>query len=185
MKDDEIVRLFFDRNEIAIAESKKEYGKYCLYIAQNLLHDFSDSEECVNDVMLAAWNSIPPQRPANLRTYLGKLTRETAVDSLRKRDAQKRFIYGEPSSFEELEDVIGNSDVESYVNASELSRSISVFLRSLREEERNIFIRRYWYCDSVKSICARFGCGKSKVTVTLKRTRDKLARYLKEEGYVL
>ena len=107
MRDDEIVKLFWDRDEQAIAESKERYAKYCLYIAENVLHDRQDSEECLNDVLLAAWKSIPPESPANLKTYLGKLTRETAIDRLRKRYARRRIPAGMIASLDELEEVVG------------------------------------------------------------------------------
>lgn len=184
MRDDEMIGLFFERNEDAVAEAKKKYEKYCRYIASNILHDAGSADECFNDVLLAAWNSIPPQRPSNLGTYLGKLTREIAVDHLRKKCAKKRYLESAPS-LDELEEIIGGCDVESKICEEELSRLVSHFLRSLGEDERNIFIRRYWYYDPVKAICARYGFGQSKVLVTLKRTRDKLALYLKKEGYLL
>ena len=185
MEEIPIIELFWERNEDAIAKAKKEYGSYIFYIANNLLHNEQDTEECLNDVLLAAWNSIPPHHPSNLKTYLGKLTREIAIDCLRKRSAQKRVSVEAAISFEELEEVIGEDDIERSVQISELSRYLSAFLRTLREDERNIFIRKYWYFDSVKNICARYGFGQSKVLVTLKRTREKLAKYLKKEGYLI
>ena len=185
MRDDEIVKLFWERNEQALTESRDQYAQYCLYIAGNVLHDRQDSEECLNDVLLQAWKSIPPERPMNLKTYLGKLTRNAAVDCLRKKCAAKRIPAGMMTPLDELEEVVGDSDVESSIQAEELSHLISLFLRSVREEERNVFLRRYWYYDSVKEIQDRYGFGKSKVLVMLKRTRDKLAKYLKKEGYFL
>ena len=131
MKEIPIVELFCNREERAIAETKKEYGRYILYIANNLLHNEQDAEECLNDVLLAAWNSIPPHRPSNLKTYLGKLTREIAVDFLRKQKAQKRVSVEAVTSLEELEEVIGDYDVERSVQISELSRYLSAFLRLL------------------------------------------------------
>ena len=185
MRDDEIVKLFWERNEQAITEAKDQYAQYCLYIAENVLHDRQDSEECLNDVLFQAWKSIPPERPMNLKTYLGKLTRNAAVDCLRKKCAAKRIPAGMMTPLDELEEVIGDSDVESAIQAEELSHLISLFLRGVREEERNVFLRRYWYYDSVKEIQDRYGYRKSKVLVMLKRTRDKLAQYLKKEGYLL
>ena len=185
MKDDAIVQLLWDRDEAALAQAKQEYEPYCLYVAQNLLRDGQDAKECLNDMWLAVWKSIPPHRPACLKTYLGKLTREIAIDRLRKQSAQKRISSEVMTSLDELEEIIGDNGTETLVEQAELSHRISAFLRSLREDERNCFIRRYWYCDPVKSICARYGYGQSKVLVTLKRTRDKLARYLKKEGYLL
>ncbi len=183
MQEENLIHQFIERNEEAISESKQRYASYCLAIAQNILTDREDAEECLNDALLAAWNSIPPHRPENLKTYLGKLTREISIDRFRKKNAQKRIPSGFVIPFEELEEMIGRSEVAASVEESELSRRISLFLRSLKEHERNVFIRRYWYCDSVESICARFGFGKSRVLMMLKRTRDRLAGYLKKEGF--
>lgn len=184
MKDEAIVGLYWERDENALSESRNAYGNYCMHIAHNLLHDTMDSEECLNDVLLAAWNSIPPHRPSNLKTYLGKLARETAVDRLRRKCAMKRTSHAENLPLDELEEVIGGCDVEAFIEGEELSHLLNVFLRSLREDDRNIFIRRYWFYDSVRSISERYGFGQSKVLVTLKRTRDKLSGFLKKEGYL-
>ena len=185
MHDKVIVQKFWDRDERAISESKKRYENYCLYIANNILSDRQDAEECLNDALLAAWNSIPPQKPKNLRTYLGKLIREIAIDRWRKNKAQKRISSEFLVSLDELEGIIGENEVDSSIEEAELSRLISLFLRSVRETERNVFVRRYWYCDSIRSICGRYGFGKSKVLMMLKRMRDKLTEYLKKEGYIL
>ena len=185
MNDEALIRQFRDRDEDAIDAAKKQYGSYCVYIAKNILQDPLDAEECLNDVLLAAWNSIPPQRPQNLKTYLGKLAREIAVDRWRRNQAQKRISPTSVIPLDELEDLVGESSVEESLEEAELSRSIFEFLRSLPETERNLFIRRYWYCDSIEQIRKRYGFGKSRVTVTLKRTRDKLAAYLKKEGYLI
>ena len=185
MDGQDVVKLFLERREDAIAAAKERYEAYCLSVAGNILSDRGDAEECFNDALLAAWNSIPPQEPENLKTYLGKLTRERAIDRWRERRAQKRIAPEECVPLEELEDVFGKSEVEDAVEAAELSRSISLFLRSVRTADRDVFIRRYWYCDSIQSICDRYGFGRSKVLMTLKRTRDRLAVYLKKKGYFL
>lgn len=185
MKDEELIRKFHNRDEDAITESKKQYEAYCLYIARNILSDGQDVEECLNDALLAAWNSIPPQNPKNLKTYLGKLIRETAIDRWRKSKAQKRIASDSILSLDELEEMIGENEVVSSAEEAELSHTISLFLRSVGTTERNVFVRRYWYCDSVESICKRYGFSKSKVLMMLKRTRDRLAEYLKKEGYIL
>ena len=182
--DENIVRLFLERDERAPEEAKKKYSGYCLYIARNLLRDPRDAEECVNDALMAAWSSIPPNRPENLKTYLGKLTREAAVDRLRWNTAQKR-AGDELDPLDELDGIVGRSDVESEIEARELGGAISSFLRERSGTERDIFIRRYWYFDPVGEIAARFGFGKSKVKMTLKRTRDALAEYLRKEGYII
>lgn len=185
MKDNEIVDLFWKRDETALRESQNAYGNYCMYIARNILFNEQDSEECFNSVLLAAWKSIPPQRPDNLKTYLGRLARIISFDYIRKKNAGKRIPEDAVTSIDELQDVFGMIDVESTVEEVELSRLISAFLRACKDDERNIFVRRYWFYDSINEICTRYGFGKSKVTVSLKRTRDKLAQYLKKEGYNL
>lgn len=184
MNDEIIVGKFFDRDEDAITEAKKYYESYCLYIAGNILRDKEDAEECVNDALLVAWNSIPPQRPKNLKTYLGKLIREIAIDRWRKNRAQKRTLQEAVLSLDELEEMVGENRVEEAFEDDELSRSISAFLRTLREDERNVFVRRYWFYDPIEKICERYGMSKGKAVMMLKRTRDKLAKYLKKEGYM-
>ena len=184
MNDEALIQRFWDREETAIQAAKKQYEPYCLYIAQNVLRNRQDAEECLNDALLAAWNSIPPQRPQNLKTYLGKLTRELAVDRWRRNRAQKRITPDSVAPLDELEELVGESRVEETAEAAELSQLISRFLRTLPETERSLFIRRYWYYDSIEQICKRYGFGKSKVTVALMRTRNKLAAYLKKEGYL-
>ena len=183
MTDESIVISFWKRDEAALAESKKAYGRYCFYIAQKILNCTEDSEECLDDVLLAAWNSIPPQRPNNLKTYLGKITRETAIDMLRKRTAKKRVPSEAIVALDELEEIIGENDADLSMKEQELSKCISCFLRKLPQDDRIIFIRRYWYYDSIEDLCKRFDYGKSRVLMKLKRTRDKLAKYLEKEGY--
>ncbi len=183
MEDNEIVDLLWERSETAISEAQRKYADYCSYIANNLLRDPMDVEECLNDALLSLWKSIPPQRPANLKTYLGKLTRNAAVDILRKQRAQKRFSCS-TSQIDEIEEMIGENDVESSFREQELSSLITSFLHSIREDDRNIFVRRYWFFDSVKKIAETYGFGQSKVLVSLKRSRDKLASLLKEKGYL-
>ena len=185
MEDGAIVELFWDRNEEALAHTEGAYGAYCKTIANNLLHDAEDAKECLDDTLLAAWNSIPPKKPGCLRTYLGKLTREIAVDRLRKKLAEKRIPLEATVPFDELEAIVGENGVDEAVGVSELARLVSAFLRTQKEVDRDLFIRRYWYYDSVEDLCRRYGFGRSRVLVKLKRTRDKLALYLKKEGYLV
>lgn len=185
MKEDNLIQEFIDRRQTAISGAKAQYGVYCLYIARNILHSEQDAEECLNDALLAAWNSIPPHRPENLKVYLGKLTREIAVDRWRARTAQKRIPAEALVPLEELEQIVGESSVEQALEEAELSRQISAFLRTLPETERRLFVRRYWYYDSIRQICQDYRFSKSKVCVTLMRTRKKLAAYLRKEGYML
>ncbi len=184
MDDQVIVQMFWDRDEDAVAITKRKYDDYCMYIANNVLHDRQESEECVNDALLAAWESIPPNRPNNLRTYLGKLTREIAINRWKKNNRKKRMRSDVVKSLDEIEEIVSGGDLGSDLEEEELSREISRFLFSIDEAKRNVFIRRYWHYDSIKSICARYGYGKSRVLMMLKRTRDDLAEYLKKEGYI-
>ena len=184
MNDAELVERLFDRDEDVIGEIKSQAGNYCLYIARNILPTEEDCEECLNDVLLAAWNSIPPQRPKNLKTYLGKITRESAIDRLRISNAGKRVAAEDVVPLGELEYMIGRNEVQNNIEETELSEMITVFLGTLKEAERNVFIRRYWYYDPIESICKRYGFGKSKVLMMLKRTRNRLALFLKKEGYL-
>ena len=185
MNDQAIVQKYWDRNEDAISDSKKQYEDYCLYIANNALHDRQDAEECLNDALLAAWNSIPPQKPENLKTYLGKLIHEIAIDRWRKNTRQKRIRSELVQSLDEIEEIVSGQNFDAEIEEAELSREISRYLYSISETKRNVFIRRYWYYDSIESICERYGFGKSKVLVMLKRTRDDLAQHLKKEGYFI
>ncbi|MBQ6677472.1 MAG: RNA polymerase sigma factor [Clostridia bacterium] len=184
MDDHMIVRMFLDRDENALTEAGDKYKTYLSYIANNILHDRQDSEECLNDALLAAWNSIPPHDPEDLRTYLGKLTRDTAIDRLKTKTRKKRIRSDLVRSFDEIEEIFSGGDLSSEIEAEELSREISRFLYSIDEVKRDVFVQRYWYCDSIETICARYGFKKSRVYVMLKRTRDALAEHLKKEGFI-
>ena len=184
MDDGMIVRMFLDRNEDAVAEAKNKYGKYVEYIANNVLHDRMESEECLNDVLYAAWKSIPPHEPGDLKAYLGKLTRETAIDRWRTKNRKKRVRSDVTVSLDEIGEIVAGGDLDAALEGKELACEISRFLRQLDETKRRVFIRRYWYYDSVKSICARYGFGKSRVLMMLKRTREDLAEYLKVRGLI-
>ena len=184
MDDKTIVALYFSRNDAALSESEKKYGRYCRYISERILRNRQDAEECVNEALHAAWKSIPPQNPSNLKTYLGKLTREISVSRFRKEHAEKRFPGEYLMSLEEIEEAVSDSSFVSGIEKTELAKKISDFLRSVSETERNLFIRRYWFDDSIQEICERYHFGESKVKTTLKRTRDKLSEYLRKEGYI-
>ena len=179
-----IVRKFRERDEDAVALAKNKYRDYCVHIARNVLCDSRDAEECLNDALLAAWKSIPPNEPENLRTYLGKLTREIAINRWKTNSRKKRVRSEFVQSLDEIAETTAGGDVESEIEGRELSRAISNFLYSIDETKRNVFIRRYWYLDSVADICDGFGFKKSKVLMMLKRTRDDLAEHLKKEGYI-
>ena len=182
MTDAEIIKLFLNRDGSALAEAEKQYRDYCLYIARNVLQDERDAEECLNDALYAAWKSIPPQQPENLKTYLGKLVREFAVDRWRSNNAQKRSP-GSLSSLDELEELIADCGADTALGEIELGQLIREFLLTEGATERNVFIRRYWYYDPIDAIAERYGIGRSKVKMILKRVRERLSAYLKREGY--
>lgn len=185
MEDSQIVSLYWDRNETAIAQTEKKYGVYLSKIAYNILADREDTQESVNDTYLAAWNSIPPHRPSILSTYLGKLTRRISIDLFRKKNSQKRSAGEYALSLEELEDCVsGGNSTEETVELAQLSQSIGQYLRSVSQEARNVFLCRYYYLDSISQIAATCSMTESKVKVLLHRTRQGLHNHLKKEGYL-
>lgn len=183
MKDIDIIKLYFTRSEKAITETHKKYGAYCSYIAENILSDRQDSEECVNDTYLRAWNSIPPKNPQNLRTYLGKITRGLAINRHKKYSAEKRGASVIDGVFSELENCIpSKTSVEDSLNEALLVKSIEDFLSGQSSQNRNIFLRRYWYAASISIIAKEFSMSESKVTSILFRQRIKLKEHLEKEG---
>ena len=183
MQDEQIVALYFDRNESAIDQTQKKYGRYLTKIAFNILADREDSIESVNDTYLAAWNSIPPHKPQTLSTYLGKLTRRISIDLLRKRTAQKRGPGEYILSLDELEGCITDGDTtEQAVECQQLANAIEAYLRSLNDEARNVFIARYYFLDPVKKIAGYCHITESKVKILLHRTRQGLREHLQKEG---
>lgn len=186
MTDAEIVALYWARDEQAILQTAQKFGAYCRKIALNLLGSAQDAEECENDTWLAAWNSMPQNRPDRLAPYLGRITRNLALDRYDRQTAQKRGGGQAEAVLEELEFCLsGSGDAAQAAESAETARAISAFLRTLPDETRRIFIRRYWYCDAAADIAARYGVGESKVRVTLHRTREKLKAYLLKEGVAL
>lgn len=183
MQDSEIVELYFKRDENAIVQSQKKYGAYCMRIAQNILFNSSDSQECVNDTWLRAWNSIPPQRPSVLSAFFGRITRNVALNKYETAHAKKRG--GEFALvLEELSECIADRSAEpqSALEFAELQRAINVFLGGLHSRERNIFLRRYWYAESLKEIAKRFSVSENNVKASLYRSRIKLKKYLERNG---
>ena len=156
MEDAAIVALYWARDEQALSETAAKFGAYCRKIADNILHSAHDAEECENDTWLAAWNSMPDNRPARLAPYLGRITRNLALDRFDKATAQKRGCGQSFAPLDELaECVAAPGSVEESFDAAETGRLISAFLRTLPEETRTIFLRRYWYCDATADIAAR------------------------------
>lgn len=184
MDDHEIVDLYWQRDEHAIEATAAKYESYCMKISQNILSDRADSEENVNDTYLHAWQAIPPQRPAILSAFLGKIARNLALNRYKARSAQKRQGDAFALSLDELDDcapALSSPDDEAM--AAELGRSISAFLRTQSEEVRSMFILRYFYCEPVEALARRFHCGESRIKTTLLRTRRKLKEHLIKEGY--
>lgn len=183
MEDSQIVALYWERNTGAIDRTTEKYGKYCMAIARNILQSPEDAEECVNDAWLAAWNSIPPNRPASLATFLGRLTRNRAIDRLRAQQSKKRGEGAVSLPLEELSELIpAGAGPESELLFQELVQAINAFLDTLAAAERNVFLCRYWYFDSIAEIGGSLGFSESKVKSMLHRTRKKLHRILQKEG---
>ena len=184
MDDHEIVDLYWQRDEHAIEATAAKYESYCMKISQNILSDRADSEENVNDTYLHAWQAMPPQRPAILSAFLGKIARNLALNRYKARSAQKRQGDAFALSLDELDDCApALSSPDDEATAAELGRSISAFLRTQSEEVRSMFILRYFYCEPVEALATRFHCGESRIKTTLLRTRRKLKEHLIKEGY--
>ena len=184
MEDAQIVALYWQREEAAVAESDKKYGQYCRRIARNILENEADAEECVNDTWLKAWNAIPPQRPAKLSVFLGRITRNLALNRRERETAQKRGGGITAAVLEELEGCLPapmGDPAEDMVIRETLDR----FLAELPAETRQIFLQRYWYLCPVKEIAALHGMGESRVKMILLRARNQLRDLLEQEGITL
>lgn len=182
MEDQKILDLFFRRFQQAIAETDRKYGSYLYTISYNILSDREDSKECVNDTYLGAWNAIPPKRPGVLGAFLGKMARYISIDRWRKRNAKQRGGGEILRSLEELQECIAAADPEQELDRLELARVFREFLSSLSEPERNVFLSRYWYLESVQAISQASGFSQSKIHSMLHRLRGRLAKKLREEG---
>ncbi len=185
MDDLELIELYFARDERALRGTEEKYGRLCLTIAGNLLARREDAEECVNDAYLALWNAIPPQRPLVFSAYLARITRNLALKKWEQLSARKRNPAA-LTSFEELDDCLsGGESPENEVEARQIKELIDRFLWQQSEERRNVFIRRYWYFDSVKSIAGQTGFTQNKVKSILYDMRRKLRACLESEGIEL
>ena len=182
MEDKQIVELFWQRDEAAVSETEMKYGWFCYSISDHILHNREDAEECVNDTLLTAWNTIPPQKPELFSAFLGKITRRLSLKKLRMLSADKRG-GGKPNlAFDELDECISSGQsIDEQLEAGELTRIIDDFLGTLKLSERRVFLRRYWYYDSISEISKRFGFSEGKTKMMLMRTRDKLRVCLSEE----
>lgn len=183
MTDTQIIDLYFLRSEKAIEETAAQYGHLFYKISYNVLHNAQDAEECVNDTYLTAWHRIPPTRPNHLSVFLSRITRSLSIDRWRKRNASKRGGGQLTLAVEELDRTLssGENIEENYIR-SELTQLLNDFLHKLPETECQVFVCRYWYMDSIDTICEEFGFSASKVKTMLMRTRRKLKVYLEERG---
>lgn len=182
MEDTAIIELYWARNEVAITETDRKYGPLCRRLAYNILADREDSEECVNDTWHKAWNTMPPQRPDSLRAYLGRIVRNLSISRLRKRTAQKRG-GGADIMFSELEDCLpAPSDPIRELESKELAGLISCWLRTLGEDDRALFVRRYWYGDAVNDLAREWDILPGQMAKRMLRLRQSLKRFLEQEG---
>lgn len=184
MDDAKIIELFNQRDERAILETQTVHGERLMRLAERILGRSGEAEECVSDTCLKAWETIPPVRPVSLAAYLLRICRNFAFGRLDWQQAEKRRAEV-VSLTEEMEMCIPDRRAEEEMEGREIGRLISVFLRGLPEEARLIFVRRYWFADSIREISLRYGMGESKVKTSLHRTRTKLRDFLEREGIVL
>ena len=183
MEDHQIVEMYFARDEQAIQASKEKYEPYCLAVARNILMEQRDAEECVNDTWLRAWEAMPPHRPARLSAFLGKITRNLALNRWRGRRAAKRGEGEVPLALVELEECLaGGETPEEQLDAKALGEAVTTFLQTQPVLKRIIFVRRYWYLNSVPVIARHLSISESRVKSTLYRMRQELREKLEKEG---
>ena len=185
LEDAKIIELFFARSEFAIKELDTKYGKVCYKIAYNILSDHLDSEECVNDAYLGTWNAIPPQRPNPLLAFVCKIVRNISIMRHRTNTAMKRNSSYDIAMSEIEQSIVDPDTVEDTMEAKALARIIERFLDTLTEENRVIFMRRYWFSDSYADISKLTGFTEKNISVRLTRIRNNLRNYLVKEGVLL
>lgn len=181
MNDLEIIELYFERDEKAIKETDAKYGRLCHSIANNILNNEQDSEECVNDTYIGIWNAIPPTRPNNFMSFVCRITRNLSLKRLEAMTRQKRSATT-IISLDELSEVLPDTNIASDVSDGEIAKAISDFLRNANKDVRNVFMRKYYFFDSIGDIAKRYGFTESKVKSMLFHTRNKLKKYLIQEG---
>lgn len=183
MEDSLIIELYFQRSESAISESDRKYGRYCGAIARGILKNDEDAEECVSDTWLRAWNAIPPTVPKILRAFFGRITRNLSLNRYEKEHADMRGGGEVPLVLDELAECVADAQAGTWsAEQAVLKDTLNAFLGELPEEHRKIFVRRYFYMDTIPQIAEDFGCGESRVKMLLMRARGRLAERLKEEG---
>lgn len=181
MDDSRIIDMFFERSEQGIVELSEQYGNQAKSIANNVLNNIHDAEECVNDALLSLWNQIPPVRPNNLQAYLIKVTKNIALNRLDYNTSKKRNSYFD-LALDELQDCISSHEtVESKIIEQELTNAINMFLGTLSKDDRILFVGRYWMGESVAEMAKKLQCSQNIISVKLFRIRKKLKHYLKKE----
>ena len=186
MEDAKIVEFYLNRDENAIAVTAEKYGTKLRRLADNILDDIHTAEECENDTYLAAWNSIPPHTPTTyLFAYLARITRHFALDCCKARSREKRNAVLVELTEEIQQCMSAPDDVEAQLDAQALGVAMNCFLHSIAPQQRDIFIRRYWYFDSIADIAKRFSVSESKIKTTLFRTRNHLRQHLEKEGFAV
>lgn len=184
VEDNQIIELYFARNEQAITETEDKYGQYCHTVANNILMNMADAQECVNDTWLRAWHTIPPQRPSFFKQFLGKITRNLSVDRYRADTARKRGGGEVPAVLEELSECIGGGEDPADAAEMQLLQSvINQFVGSLPQREQGIFLRRYFYAEAMSEIAERYRMKEANVRLVLSRTRQKLRHVLEKEDF--
>lgn len=181
MDDRSIIKMYFARDEKAIEETDKKYGNLCLHLANNILSDIEDSRECVNDTYFAVWNRIPPEQPDQFRAYILKITRNLAMKKFRYLLAGKRS-RDMTVSYSELEEILPVSESDQNIEYAQLGQLLNEFLRKEKEDSRNVFIRKYFFFDSVKEISRQYGFSESRIKSMLYHSRIRLKNYLRKEG---
>ena len=185
MEDHQIIELYWQKNADAISETASKYVAYCFTIAYHILHSVEDSEECVNDTWLHAWNAMPPQWPNVLRMFLARITRNLSVNRFNTRSAEKRGGGEINLVLDELSDCLASgADVEAEYEVRELEQCIRRFVRELPERDGNVFVRRYFFTEPVAAIAGRYDLTENHVAVILSRTRKRLKVKLAKEGYL-
>jgi RNA polymerase sigma-70 factor (ECF subfamily) len=186
MSEQELLEMYEARNQAAIQETEERYGAYCHTIAYRILRDEGEAAECLNDTWFAAWQAIPPAKPKNLGAYLTKITRNLSLNRYRSNHQQKRQADRMSVCIDELAECIPSlTTPERAYEQSYLGQLLTQFLRELPKEERIMFVRRYFFMDSVAEVAEHMGCGESKVKTAMFRTRKKLQKLLTEEGIQL
>ena len=184
MEEHQIVELFWLRSEDALEQAWEKYGRLLQQLCRNILEDPQEVEECVSDTLLALWNTIPPQRPAPLAAYACRIARNLAVKRYRDSHAQRRDSR-KTLPLEELVEVLPAPSTEEQWNAKELARAMDAWLEGLKETDRVLFVRRYWFGDSVQDAAARVGLRENTASVRLRRMKLRLRDYLTQEGYMV